>query len=518
MPRRLWDVAPPGGRAEARHCAQCGRARARGRSRASELPWPAWRRTRVRAGLAVALLWLVGMGLPPAADGQAAALKDLLPMNGPPTGGFLFTVFGQDIAVADFTFGMRVGVTSCEFTIWNSVTQLSCKIAAGFVPSNIVTATVRFQLGTPRVEVDSMLEPCPCYTFSYDQPTLLRVANRGGPTTGSTPITFIGKNFVSFDISPRARLGATACQFTRWISDSCLIGRNSASVLADQSSVITAVGRMETRFNQFTYDRPKIAYVYLTNSRTAGEGTLTLVGSGFGSVDLTQRTRMGETDCLASNWVADSTLLCKLPADTNSNLGLTVSVSRRFHLRPSSISFDDPQITAISPVNVPLISTRRVSILGFNFGGQLHDPRAGRFGDTSCLKMTWYSDTAISCMTQPGYADNLFATVTIAQAQNSLALLSYNTPRITSLFRSNGPASGSSEFSIHGNFFGGFELTPLIRVGNTLCMRTGWISESTVVCKAPRVSYDKWFLVFFFFQVSIRSCFHTLVLSSGRTS
>jgi len=452
------------------------------------------RRCCARPVLAASLLLLVGVGLSPTAD--AASISYLQPKNGPPTGGFQLTVIGVDLALEDLSFGVRVGGTSCESTKWVSKTQLTCRVAAGFFPSNVVTATVRFNTGSGRVEVDSVMEPCPCYQFTFDQPASDALKPERGSTTGDQTITFLGKNFAGFDVTPRARVGATAAENTRWVSDTCLFGRNTPSVLPDQSSVITAYGRKETRLSQFTYDRPMVDYVFLTNSRTAGEGTMTVVGSGFGTVDLTQRIKLGDTGCLATNWVADSTVLCKLPADTNSNLGVTVSISQRYDLKDKAMSFDDPLVTAITPTNLPLMKPRRVSIFGFNFGGQQHNPRAGRFGDTSCLEVAWYSDTAVSCLSQPGYARDLFVTMTIANIENDRKLLSYDAPLITALFRSNGPASGSSEFTVYGESFGGFELTPVVRVGSTGCMRTGWISESSVICKAPRVPYDKWFLVF----------------------
>ena len=218
---------------------------------------------------------------------------------------------------------------------------------------------------------------------------------------------------------------------------------------------------------------------------------MTVVGKGFGQFDLTQRVRLGSTGCLATGWLADSTVLCKLPADTNSNLGVTLSVERDTKYRAKIMSYDDPLITAIWPTNVPLTNPARVSLFGFNFGGQVHDPRQGRFGDTSCLNVEWKSDTSISCMSQPGYAQNLYVTVTIAEMLARRVVLSYNVPVITSLFRSNGPASGTAELTIFGQSFGGFELTPLLKLGDTFCMRTQWIAESSVICKSPRVPYSR---------------------------
>lgn len=427
-------------------------------------------------------------------DGQAASISLLQPMNGPPTGGFTLTVIGVDLASGDLSFGIRVGGTSCESTTWTSSSSMACRIGAGYFPSNVVTATVRFRADMPKVEVDTTVEPCPCVTFTFDKPSLADPTDMNGPTVGDTTVTLRGKNFAIMDVSPRVRFGFTAGQFTTWMSDTAVLTRNSQSVLEFQSTVITSQLQKETRFNQFSYDRPEISAVNLTNSRTAGGGTMTVVGKGFGHVDLTQRLRLGSSSCLATGWMSGSTVLCKLPADTNSNLRITFSVERNYVFKESVMSYDDPLITAIHPTNVPVTQAKRVSLFGFNFGGQVHDPRSGRLGDTACLAMQWVSDTTISCLSQPGYAADLFVTVTIAQVQNQRRLMSYNSPRITALFSSNGPASGSTEFRIFGNSFGAFELTPQLKVGPTLCMRTQWEAESSMLCKAPRVDYDKWFL------------------------
>ena len=440
------------------------------------------------------------------------AITSLVPANGPPTGGFTLTVLGgglgnpiwcqnNDCGVTPSrSFSIRIGGTACESTTWASDSSMSCKVGSGFFRSVFLVATVVLDSG--RVTWSSDGVAANIVRFSFDRPSLKNesslvpagcVQPPNGPTLGNMNLTMLGKNLASLDASPRARLGVTACAFTRWISDTSVACRNAPSTLLAQSTIITLQIQKESRLQQFSYDRAEVFSVLLTNSRTAGEGTLTVYGKGFGHADLTQRVRLGLTGCMASRWMSDSAVFCKVPADTHPNLGVTVSVATLQATALGVMSYDVAVITGIHPSNVPLKKSVRVTLVGNNFGGGQLKDRRGRLGDTVCLLMNWISDTSISCMSQPGYSQDLAVTVTIAKTEVERTMLSYDKPQITALLRSNGPASGSAELTIFGKGFGAFELTPLVRIGQTLCMRTQWIAESSVICKAPRITYDKWF-------------------------
>lgn len=75
-------------------------------------------RCMLRVGELVAVMTVFGCAQLDVVEGQATAISSLKPMNGPPTGGFTLTVTGVNLASGDFSFGIRVGGSSCESTTW----------------------------------------------------------------------------------------------------------------------------------------------------------------------------------------------------------------------------------------------------------------------------------------------------------------------------------------------------------------------------------------------------------------
>jgi len=362
-------------------------------------------------------------------------------------------------------------------------------ISAGNTISSPVIATIGIEELGNQFIIPLVAEP----RFSYDKAKVIDAAPTNGPASGLVLSTTSGVNFGVNDKTGAMRVGFTATRATMWTSDSTMSLLNADGVYQDQQIVVTLALAENTRLSSFSYDTHTPWRLVPTNSRSGGGTTMTIEGQDFGLTDTSPHVRMGGTTCMATAWLSDSTTLCKIPANTESGVTMTITNIGVLKQLPNSFTYDTPRITDYLPNNIPMEGGSRVVINGFNFGGSEYDFRAAQFGDTSCLDTIWYSDTSISCVAQRGYAQNLNAVITVARVVNKKLGFSYNMPEITAMEASNGPASGSSEILIYGHHFGVFEVTPQARIGGTLCVRTQWIAESSILCKTPSVTYDKWY-------------------------
>ncbi len=336
--------------------------------------------------------------------------------------------------------------------------------------------------------------------FSFDNVQLTTISSVNGPASGDQILTFTGSNFGTFDATVRNRIGPTACEQSIWAANTAVTCKNSPGIAANQGIIVSLAMGKNTISELFTYDTHKPLYVFPTNSITFGSGTVTITGYGFGFTDYTPAVSLrtshivGGAACLASRWMSDSTVLCKLPADTAQELNVVVTLNQVRKTLEKVFTYNNPEVFAVTPSNMPHTGNIRLTIQGANFGASRYNPRSSRLGDTACLDTIWFSDTSMSCRSQRGYSNNLNVVVTVASYEVRKRLLSYDSPRTDALVPSNGPASGNTFITLIGNSFGAFELTQQVRIGATACPQTRWVSTSTIVCKLPSVPYTKWFL------------------------
>ena len=405
------------------------------------------------------------------------------------------TLTGTLLGPADYSTGVKVGGTPCESTQWVSPSSIICKVPRGVMLSATITATVvRLSGGN---EEGIWFDPVP--KFSYDEARITRLEAKNGPASGRQSLTITGSNFGSFGLSVANALGGTNCEASDWSSNTAVTCKNSPSILRGRNVIVSlALGR-DTLTEAFTYDKFIAQSVFPLNSRTFGHGTLTVTGFGFGTVDFTPAVSMrtywipGGTACLASRWMSDTTVLCKLPSDTSADINVVVTLDRHIKTLQRVFSYDNPLVTSTVPANVPHDGGTVVTITGFNFGASAYNPRAARLGDTACTNTEWQSDTSMSCMSQRGNSNLLPTIVSVALVKDERLAFSYNNPILQGLSPSNGPASGLTKITLHGDSFGPFDLTPLLRIGKTKCPQTQWLSSTAVVCKLASVPYEQWF-------------------------
>ena len=114
---------------------------------------------------------------------------------------------------------------------------------------------------------------------------------------------------------------------------------------------------------------------------------------------------------------------------------------------------------------------------------------------TSCARVKWTSDTALSCTVAPGTGDLRVIELTVFRNRNVFAKdlvrdddksFRYKAPSVYRVNPTNLPANPTVNVTIFGNDFGLWDTKPKARVAGTACIQTFWSSDTIITCLAPR--------------------------------
>ena len=179
-------------------------------------------------------------------------------------------------------------------------------------------------------------------------------------------------------------VGDTLGDETAWLSDSS-IAMVVPPGIGDDLAVNVTIGRFKMEyklFKRFSYDSPSETRISPGNSRLAGNVTVTVYGSNFGTQNPMASISLGESSCTSAIWVSDSQVICsKVIPGTGALLNAKVAIEGRPSENPPGISrvfsFDRPVITGVYPGNAPPAGFSVITLLGQNFGAG-PDTRSGR--------------------------------------------------------------------------------------------------------------------------------------------
>ena len=420
------------------------------------------------------------------------------PGNGPASGGTAITVLGDAFGIVP-ACGIRayVGGTAAATTWLSSVT-----VRALSPPGTADAHDVTVVMGTLQSLAATYAK------FTYDSPSLTAVWVANAPDVGGTSVTVFGTNFGTYDTTPAARLGGTACEATSWLSDSevgCKVAAGSGDGLNALVTVANRIDVKATISNVFTYDAPRSredpnAIVLAdTNAPPIGGSSVTLYGFNFRTSDRTLRVRLGETACEASEWQSDSSVICKTPTGIGAHHSVVLTLDDLSvggkNTRALAFSFDAPTLTGTSRWNLPTTGSISVTVTGSNFGTNSWSAHT-RIGRTATPALQWTSDSEVVCLAPIGLGTLLPITITVSEQSGSLTgavTYDFNSPigLFTLPSMGNLPAQGTcpglgascTSVTVSGRAFGEFGFSQTVRLGGTACETTVWKSESSLVCR-----------------------------------
>jgi len=397
---------------------------------------------------------------------------------------------------------MTVGDKACTNVTYLSSTSLSCLVAPGvghslnvgvFINGYSATLAQGFSYDYPRTD--------------YTSPSSLDPSN-----TLKTHITVTGENFGLVDFNPNVTIGSTQCGTSTWISDTSLVcyaarGLNATHTLPLQGvgsvDVVVHVAGQETPSGplavKFNFSSPVVTATQPLDSPGTGKVMVTFYGQNFGMADYTPTGKVGNQDCLTSDWQSDSKLLClvpRAPADLLDGVlkagvivaGVVSKVEENFRYMVS------PQVISVQPSTAAARGGDIISITGTGFGTGVETVVAS-INSEDCLNTQWLSQSSLACTSPPGVGARRSVGVEVTSQSTSIYgskmnSFAFKPPTVENVKRAgnntwNGPTTGAISMTIIGENFGVIdgENQAQAGIGNTICTSTGWTSDSSLGCR-----------------------------------
>ncbi|KAJ1465477.1 hypothetical protein T484DRAFT_1864633, partial [Baffinella frigidus] len=436
--------------------------------------------------------------------------------NLPPAGDVDLVLWGAGFGTLDWCASGRIGVTAFEASLWISDSALVAKVATGLYFSRTITVT-------QGIGSTSLTE---ALSYNAHELTNLSIGSENRPTFADDTelITVLGKGFSGSDYSVEVTVGVTACEQSEWVSEVSVLCKGASGVASTHTFEVTLGNRLALLSSAVSYDIPAL---YLpanfsdaksaTNMIPTGGMVLSISGGNLGSAGYTVKPRVGATVCEASEWESDSALACKTPGGVFATRRLAVTAGVRVGTLTEALSYDVPMLgggldlnettdknaRTFSRTNMPSTGSASVTVVGSGLGRSDYTG-ASRIGSTACEASEWESDSSMRCLSSGGVFGTLRVAVTAAARAGSVTEgLSYDSPALVggqnatalahnedaanaTLTPGNIPSMGAISITVVGSGLGVADYSAAARFGDTGCEASEWVSDSSIMCLAPK--------------------------------
>jgi hypothetical protein len=260
------------------------------------------------------------------------------------------------------------------------------------------------------------------------------------------------------------------------------------------------------------FSEPTITSISPRQGPTAGRGSVTLYGLNFSDTAIDPVVRVGMTDCVSSEWVSSTSIVCTNMSSGNGpnlNVSLLTLGGDVRAVASMAFSYELPRVTAVTPNRTRRAGNVLITVHGRNFG---MIPPEGGVTDASvnmskgrgtseplmtggCTGATWTSDTSITCLATAGIGAASVSVVRVGKnyiGTTRHALneepFEYDPANLTSIkVASVLFPRGGNIITLYGNEFGHYrgEKQLFLSVGNTDTDTVRWTSDSAVQAVTP---------------------------------
>ena len=272
----------------------------------------------------------------------------------------LMSTAGTNFATEAYTNRIRLGGTAVQASFWISDSAMSARFSDGLRGSRHVILTVGSAGTTSRLFTyfaPAIMMPFEdgvdlSYNHSYHQSY-----KSNGPGTGAAILYVHGALMGHAAYSQMAKISYSSVGASRWTSDSsisCLSGQGGGG---GPMIVLTSGESLRSSSEVWSYDAPLVSMII--DSSVPGplnDRIVTLSGSNYANIDLTQQGRFGPSSCELSKWIATTSLTCKRPKGPPSAIerdSIVVTVIRQYNTFTLTFSFDTHSVQGALLGNSP---------------------------------------------------------------------------------------------------------------------------------------------------------------------
>jgi len=398
------------------------------------------------------------------------------PMNLPKSGSISVTLVGYSSGFTRPSSAVAIDASACSASVWLSDSSVATKPMSGSAIH--LSVTTMLSVAVQRGSITSLA--------SYDIQQVSSLGRYNGPRLGNIVISVLGTSIGTFDLSPSARLGASACTSSVWITSSSITCKLSSGFAAALPVVSTAHRKTALLSQAFSYDVAIISSVKSIHGNAPATGSLSVsvFGLEFGTTDTSEILKFGSTRCMATAFVSDTSLSCKVAAGSADSI---VSLDSALSVGPGitqALRYDAPNARFSNPSNIPSSGAVVLTLSGNNFSPWSISSMFVVHG-TSCEATSWISDSSSLCKTPRGVMTSFVSVNTSMLQMNNSAFVVFDRPIPAIVHSRSVPGTGSSFAMLSGSSLGAYFSSACIKVGSTSSEMSVWISLSAV---AGRIS------------------------------
>ncbi len=379
---------------------------------------------------------------------------------------------GLFFGLVDDSPQVRMGLTSCEVSTWLSDTAVLCKAPSGAGASISLVVSLHASKG-----LQSLLN------VSYHAPNVSSISPSAVPAISVPQVTVTGSSFGNGQYDQQVITSDFTCVSTLYISDSSLVCSRPRGFGTASVSVVVSEQRSNVLAQSLEFNKPAISSFSPMNGPKQSGIVVSVFGTDFGYADSSIRISMGSTFCSATDWVSESTLLCKLLGGTGRTVAPVSVSSLGLATAALFFSYDDPEIATFAPLTVSRQGGTLLSLFGRNFGPPPGVVSSLTVGQSACGPVAFVSDTSLYCIAAGGVGGKLQILIGFDFGTRAVnTSLQYNPPFLVRAQPPVSPASGGSTIVFSGFLFGSTDPTPVASIGDTICVSTRWTSDSSLSC------------------------------------
>jgi hypothetical protein len=304
--------------------------------------------------------------------------------------------------------------------------------------------------------------------------------------TSATVISVIGDSFWTEGASPRARVGVTGCEASAWVSETSLACKGAVGTGGSVRVTLTLGRTTGSCSDTVSYDGVVVSAASVRNLMSTKHRSVTVDGAGLGLWSVSRGVRLGSTGCESSVWYSDTSLVSLTVAHQGGGTRrVSVTAGHRVGSQSEVFTVDGVGVSAGGRANIGGSGGVRVTVAG---GGwrRYSMSEVARVGRTGCEGSRWISQTAVMCLASHSISGTRRVSVTSVIFVGSVTgMVSADVGVLSVLGASNVMLPGGEGMVVMGSGLGAYGHTAGGAVGQTSTESTGWISESSVMCKTP---------------------------------
>jgi hypothetical protein len=232
------------------------------------------------------------------------------------SGAHVVSILGNSFGMWSTCLGIRLGVTSAQFSHWISESHVFSKLPPfSQIQLYLVVSSFGQQLNAAKL------------VAIQTSKILNRLAGTFPPLTGSNLLYILGM-YSPFSRSPSASLGFSKAMASIWMSDSAISIKPSGgcgNIFDTKVSLLDSPVLSKKITSQF--QTPVVSNLSLANGPATGHTFITLYGRNFGSREYSVYVSIDDIEALPTIWISDSVIMSLLPKGYASPATIAISLN-----------------------------------------------------------------------------------------------------------------------------------------------------------------------------------------------